>query len=480
MQSIFWHDYETFGADTRRDRPSQFAGVRTDLDLNIIEEAVTIYCRPSEDVLPSPEACLITGITPQKALEYGVSEASFANQINSIFSVPETCVAGYNSIRFDDEITRNLFYRNFIDPYEREWKDGNSRWDLIDVVRLTYALRPEGLNWPENESGLPSFRLELLSEANGIEHLSAHDAMSDVYATIGVAKLIKNAQPQLFDYIFGLRNKHKVLELLDLRNIKPVLHVSSKFPASKGCCALVAPLFQDSNNSNAIICFDLRQNPQYLMSLSAEDMHRLLYSPSSMLGADDVRPAIKSIHVNKCPMIVPASMLKTMPAENRERWELNINEMSQHLSWIRAHPEFIEKLKHVFSLGESKGEERDPDLMIYSGGFFSGHDKSEIRRVRVSSDIELAEEEFVFQDPRLAELLFRYKARNFPHTLTEEEQAKWSQHCANNLMNERSGYLTFNQFFSRLEVLVQEDISKNDRSIIEDLRFYGESIIPYT
>ncbi|KZY31786.1 MULTISPECIES: exodeoxyribonuclease I [unclassified Oleiphilus] len=479
MQSIFWHDYETFGADTRRDRPSQFAGVRTDLDLNIIEEPTTFYCRPSEDALPSPEACLITGITPQYAQENGFSEVEFAKKVEEIFSVPSTCVAGYNSIRFDDEITRNLFYRNFIDPYEREWKNGNSRWDLIDVVRLTYALRPEGINWPCDDSGTPSFRLEVLSQANGIEHLSAHDAMSDVYATIGLAKLIKSAQPQLFDYVFKNRDKHKVLELLEPNKLKPVFHVSSKFPASKGCCALIVPLFQDSKNKNSFICFDLRQDPAYLFALSNEEIQRRLYMPSAQLSEGEERPAIKAIHVNKCPMVVPAAMIKTMSAERLERWELNLDLMRSHLEWIRNNPIFVEKIKEVFSLSSPERNETDPDLMIYSGGFFSTHDKAEMSRVRQASDIELEEEEFRFQDSRLPELLFRYKARNFPQTLTEEEQSKWERYCANKLMSADGGYLTFKEFFDRIHAISQSDIDSKSQSVLEDLRFYGESIIPY-
>jgi exodeoxyribonuclease-1 len=215
MQSIFWHDYETFGANPQKDRPCQFAGVRTDLDLNIIEEPVTFYCKPSEDFLPSPEACLITGITPQVAMREGEVEALFAEKINHIFSVPGTCVAGYNSIRFDDEVSRNLFYRNFIDPYEREWKSGNSRWDIIDVVRLVYVMKPDTLNWPLNDDGSVSFRLELLTKENGIEHLSAHDAMSDVYATIELARLIKERQPKLYDWVFMMRDKNKINDMFD-------------------------------------------------------------------------------------------------------------------------------------------------------------------------------------------------------------------------------------------------------------------------
>src|SRR5690606_22124338 len=144
-------------------------------------EPLVIYCQPTEDMLPQPEACLITGITPQKAKSEGIREVEFIRLIHEQFSKPDTCVAGYNSIRFDDEVTRNTLYRNFFDPYAREWQNGCSRWDLIDVMRLAYALRPDGIQWPTREDGLPSFRLEDLTRANGVEHEAAHDAMSDVF-----------------------------------------------------------------------------------------------------------------------------------------------------------------------------------------------------------------------------------------------------------------------------------------------------------
>lgn len=283
MQTIFWHDYETFGADPRRDRPSQFAGVRTDLDLNLIESPITLYAKPSEDYLPNVDACFITGITPQIASLEGVTEAEFAKVILNAFGQPETCVAGYNSVRFDDEVSRNLFYRNLYDPYEREWKNGNSRWDIIDVARLAYALRPEGINWPKGEDGNVSFRLEKLTEANGIAHEAAHDAMSDVYATIDVARLIKSKQPKLFDYAFNLRTKGAVKEFFDKNKDKPFLHVSSKVSVSKGCCAMMLPLMPHPTNSNAVIAFDLRQDPKILLDYSAEQIKERMYMAADQL-----------------------------------------------------------------------------------------------------------------------------------------------------------------------------------------------------
>jgi len=480
MQTIFWHDYETFGIDTKKDKPSQFAGVRTDLDLNIIGSPLTIYCKPSEDFLPSPDACLVTGITPQVALQKGMIEAEFAKAIQNVFSAPGTCVAGYNSIRFDDEVSRNLFYRNFYDPYEREWKNGNSRWDIIDVVRLTYALRPEGINWPLGGDEQPTFRLEKLSVANNIVHESAHDAMSDVYATIGLAKLIKSKQPQLFDYVFSLRNKQSLLKLVEVETHKPIFHVSSKYPVSLGCSALVAPLFQHPKNKNGFVVFDLRQDPKLLLELSADEIKQRLYTATKDLKEGEVRPALKTIHINKCPMVVPASMLKTIPLERKEAWQLDVNVMQKHLQWLRENPQIIAKLISVFDIAYEEESTSDPDLMIYSGGFFSQHDKAAMNKIRASSEHELAEGEFIFQDPRLAEMLFRYKARNYPGILTEEEHSKWEQHCAGRIMNADSQYMNIQQFSNRLVELSQNrELTAHDQAVLQDLQYYAESIIPY-
>jgi len=482
MNSLFWHDYETFGTDTQKDRPCQFAGIRTDLDLNIIGEPTTLYCKPAEDFLPSPEACLVTGITPQIALQEGVIETEFADVIHQLFSEPGTCVAGYNSIRFDDEVTRNLFYRNFIDPYEREWKDGNSRWDIIDLVRLTYALRPEGIVWPADENQNISFRLEKLTEANGIEHASAHDAMSDVYATIAIAKLIKEKQPKLYQYIFESRNKNVVRKLFDIDSHKPVMHVSSKYPVSLGCCALVAPLFVHPKNNNGIVVFDLRQNPEKLLSFSAERIKELLYTPTKQLPEGIERPGLKTIHLNKCPMVVPASMAKTLSEDTLMDRGIDLALIKQHLEFIRENPELLKKLYEVFNVEfDRPSEGADPDLMLYSGGFFSQNDKAEMSRVRSSSEVELAESEFRFQDSRFQEMLFRFKARNYPSTLNESEQDRWLNYCSQKLMSKDSAYLNFNAFFERLNQCsnLDEGTTSRGKAVIEDLKYYAESIIPY-
>lgn len=477
-ETIFWYDFETFGADTVWDRPAQFAGIRTDLDLNIIGEPEMFYCRQADDYLPHPMACLITGISPQTCQKEGLPEAEFIARIHALFSEPGTCVAGYNSIRFDDEVTRNTLYRNFFDPYQREWQNGNSRWDILDMMRCAYALRPEGIEWPmvEDENGVEkvSFRLELLTKANGISHENAHDAMSDVYATIAMAKLVKEKQPRLFDYLFKLRRKEAVSGHLDVVNKRPVLHISGMLPVEQGCAAVMVPLAWDAQNKNAVICYDLMADPQPLFDLNVEQIQQRLFTPKAEMPEGVERLPIKSIHINKCPVVAPAKMVTP---EVAERWGFDGDRMRQNLQTLRLGPDLTEKLQQVMQRTFADSPS-DPDAMLYTGGFFGASDKKFMEQIRHSHPEALDEIEFGFQDRRLEEMLFRYRARNYPNTLAGDEHERWEQFRMQRLMDPNGKALTFEKFAQIFnELYMEADDSK--RMVLEDLKLYAESIYPY-
>jgi len=422
-KSIYWYDFETFGKDPRRDRASQFAGIRTDEDLNIISDPLVFYCAPSDDFLPDPMACLITGISPQKALEDGVNEAEFIKRIHAEFSRPGTCVAGYNSIRFDDELTRQLLYRNFYDPYEREWKNGNSRWDIIDMVRLCAATRPEGINWPRRDDGSVSFRLEQLTVENDIEHADAHDALADVIATIEFAKLVRQKQPKLYDYVYKLRNKRSVQSEIDMVTRKPVLHVSMMYPADRGCLAMVMPICQHPTNNNGIIVCDLSEDPEAWMALSAEEIKKRVFTARDELEEGVSRIGLKTIHINKCPIVASPAVLSPNRAEE---FGLDVEACRRNWGILRSNEQLAAKVATVFT-EELMQKENDPDYMIYSGGFFSEADKSLMSMVRSASAADLARLDLPFRDARLATMLQRYRARNFRDTLSIKELAEWNE-----------------------------------------------------
>ncbi|WP_110685519.1 exodeoxyribonuclease I [Salinicola aestuarinus] len=472
--TFLWHDYETFGADPRRHRPSQFAAIRTDRDFNEIGEPLTLYARPADDDLPHPQACLITGIAPQTALRRGVPESEFAARIQAEMSVPGTCSLGYNSLRFDDEVSRHLFYRNLLDPYAREWQNGNSRWDLIDAVRAFYALRPDGIEWPARDDGAPSFKLEHLTAANGIAHEGAHDALADVRATIGMAQLLRARNPKFFDYLLTLRDKKRVAGLLDVTARKPMLHVSRRYPASRGCSALIVPLAMHPSNPNGVIVYDLAVDPAPLFSLSAEEIRARVFASDSELSEGETRIPLKVVHLNRSPVLLPIAAADESVAA---RLGLDRARCEQHWQALVQNPDSASKAAGAFAEAPPEPP-RDPDLMLYSGGFFSPHDRKAMARVHATPPSDLAETGFAFQDPRLEEMLFRLRARSYPETLSTEEKSQWEAYRWARLNDPQSGGLTLKEFAREIERLNQSALADRDRQVLEELVMYVESIMP--
>ena len=474
-ETFYWHDYETFGTDPSRDRPVQFAGIRTDADLNIIGEPLVIYARPAADVLPQPSACLVTGITPQLAYKKGVRECEFIQKIHQELAEPGTCTVGYNSIRFDDEVTRYTLYRNLYDPYAREWQNGNSRWDIIDMVRTAYALRPEGIEWPLRDDGLPSFKLEHLTSANGIAHSSAHDALSDVQATIAIAKLIHDKQPNLFYYLLEHRYKRKAKSALDIKTKKPVLHVSGIFGAERSCIALIAPLAEHPTNKNEVICYDLAEDPEFLTDYNAEQLRKLLYTSNDQLPEGLRRLGLKTVKLNQCPVLVSMKILDQITAErlaidlslSRKNWQKlqQIEGLEHKLDQIYAHVQL--------------SEISNPDRMLYSGGFFSSKDRAVMDQVKAISPEQLAQQIFNFEDARLPEMVFRYRARNYPESLNDEEMAEWQDYRFQYLTNpEFDGSICMAEFEKEIErLLSKKDLDEEKKQVLKSLLEYGEELL---
>lgn len=422
--SFLFYDLETFGADPRRTRIAQFAAIRTDADLNEIDEPISVFVKPADDLLPSPIATLITGITPQAALRDGISESAAFSLIADEMGRPETCSLGYNSLRFDDEFIRHGMFRNFHDAYEREWRGGNSRWDLLDVLRLAHALRPDGLVWPQREDGATSFKLEHLAIANDVRTGDAHEALSDVRALIGLARKLKAAQPRLWDHALKLRNKRHAATLLDTVAMTPVLHVSQRFPASRLCSAPVLPLARHPHIDNRVLVFDLAQDPEALLTLDADAIADRLYTPAAKLAEGEVRIALKEVHLNRCPALIAWDHLRP---NDLERLGIDRAAAERNAARIReAGPALVEKVRQVYAR-ERERAPSDPDASLYDG-FIGDGDKRLFGDVRATAPEELGIRQFGFRDARLPELLFRYRARNWPESLSADERRRWDEY----------------------------------------------------
>jgi len=464
--SFFWHDYETFGRVPRRDRPAQFAGLRTDAELNEIGAPVMLHCRPAPDFLPDPEACLLTGILPQHCLQHGVPEHEFAAAIERELAAPGTIGVGYNSIRFDDEVTRFLFWRNLIDPYAREWQNGCSRWDLLDVLRCAWALRPEGIEWPRHEDGRPSFKLEHLSAANGIAHESAHDALSDVRATLGMARLLKARQPRLWDFCLKLRDKNAVRDEIGIG--RPFVHLSGRYPVERGCLAVVWPLAPHPANRNELIVWDLAQDPRQLEGLDADALRERLFVREDELPEGVQRLPIKTIHLNKSPIVVAG---KGMMKAAAERWGIDLTAVQRHaVEAARIAPAIASRWAAVFARPPVAEVDVDEDLY---GGFVPDEDRRTLQRLRGLTPQALAQRRPAFVDGRLPELLLRYRARNFPETLADDERQRWHQHCAARLHDGAGGALTLARYAEIIDRLA-EDADEAQQGLLSALYDYAE------
>jgi exodeoxyribonuclease-1 len=474
--TFLWHDYETFGINTRSARPAQFAAIRTDADLNQLGEPIMLYCQPANDFLPEPQSCLITGITPQECLEKGLPEHQFAAQIEQALAWPGTMGVGYNTIRFDDEITRFMFWRNLIDPYAREWQNDCGRWDILDVVRTAYALRPEGIQWPKNAEGKPSFKLTDLTAANGLIHASAHDALSDVHATIALARLIKTAQPRLFDFCLGLHKKDRVLAELGLpstpANARPFWHVSGMFSPERGCLALMWPLTMHPGNKNELLAWDLSQDPSELANLNAEQIKQRLFTRSADLPEGVLRLPIKSVHINKSPMVM--GNLKVLSEPMAQRWGIDVAAQLANAAVARDLPDMSAIWAEVFKRDASGPVDVDQDLY---GGFIGNADRRRLNDLRQSSPEQLAQARPAFDDARLTELLWRYRARNFPASLSAEEAAAWEDHRAARLLEGEGGALTLTALFDQLDQLA-ETADERGEAVLGALYDYAEMVAP--
>ncbi|WP_448093845.1 exodeoxyribonuclease I [Pseudomonas lini] len=470
MTSIFWYDYETTGINPRCDRPLQVAGIRTDFDLNEIDEPVNLYCQPSDDILPHPAACAITGITPGRLAEHGLSEADFMTRVHAQLAAPGTCGAGYNTLRFDDEMTRYSLYRNFFDPYAREWQGGNSRWDLIDVVRAAYALRPDGLVWPRDDEGRVTLKLERLTAANGIDHGHAHEALSDVRATIALARLIREKQPKLYDWLFQLRSKQKVMD--QIRLLQPMVHISGRFSAARNYVGVVLPLAWHPRNRNALIVSDLHLDPQGLLDLDAETLRQRLYTRRDDLAEGELPVPLKLIHINKCPVVAPLSVLRPV---DQQRLGLDMalyQERALRLS--DAQQVWRDKVSDIYS-SDDFSSSQDPEQQLYDG-FIGDRDRRLCEQVRAADPAQLAQEQWPFDDERLPELLFRYRARNFPDTLSVEEQERWRIFCQKRLCAPEWGAPNTLDSFLEVAAQLMTSATSFQREVLDDWQNYVQAL----
>jgi len=467
-KTFFFYDLETSGLDVRESRVMQFAGIRTDIDLNQIGESYNILVKLNDDVLPSPEALMVTGITPQQTMADGYTEAEFARILVEEIFIPDTIAVGFNNIRFDDEFVRHLFWRNFFDPYEWSWRDGRSRWDLLDVVRMTRALRPEGIEWPVDKEGKATNRLELITKLNGIDHLKAHDALSDVEALIAVTRLIRDKQPQLYDYLLKMRDKNEVKKLINLENKQPFVYVSGRFDSEYNKATVAFPLTSGKNGN--IVIYDLRYDPTPFLSMNSKDLAKKFYATwQERQAADFIKLPVKEMQYNRAPAVAPMGVLSS--AEGWKKISLDEATVAKHKSILLSSPDFAENIRSLFESRSEFKKSTDVESQLYDG-FVPDIDKMRIEAVRNASERELADFHPNFTDERLDTLLLHYKARNFPKSLAEDEVVAWEEWRSAKISAALPAYM------KTLQTLSMTITDENKRFILQEMQLWAESVMP--
>ena len=474
--SFFFYDLETSGFDPKYARIMQFAGQRTDLELRPLGEPVNVLIKLTPDVLPDPDSVLVTGITPQVTLTDGITEAEFLKFFYTTVCQPHTTFLGYNSVRFDDEFMRYLHYRNFYDAYEWQWCDGCSRWDVLDLVRVTRALRPDGITWPFASDGRPTNALSFLTSVNGLDHENAHDALADVRATIAVARLIRSKQPKLFDYLLELRDKKKVAAVALAS--QPFVYTSGAYPSEFEKTSVVMSI-GELPNKQGVLVYDLRHNPVPLAKLSTKELKlRMGWQPRD--GRTERFP-VKALRFGRCPAVAPLNVLD--PA-SQTRLKLDMSDIRANCQALEALPELTRNVREVYASLQAKdtqsalvGDEHKVDGQLYDG-FLSDHDRRELKKVRGADVSELASLHDGFDDPRLKALLPLYKARNFPDALDSDERATWEAFCRHRLLGGGTKSRAA-KYFERLQAIADRSgLSQKDKYLLEELQLYAESIMP--
>ncbi len=472
--SFYFYDLETTGINSRTGRIMQFAGQRTDMNLRPLGEPDNILIKLSDDILPEPDAIMITGITPQSTQTDGITEAEFLRYFKNEICVPETVFVGYNNIRFDDEFIRHTLYRNFHDAYEWCWQDKRGRWDLLDVVRMTRALRPDGITWPFAPDGKPANRLESLTKVNGLDHTNAHDALSDVNATIALARLLRNKQGKLFEFLLAMRDKKKVQELVNAG--QPFVYTSGKYPSAYEKTTVVTSLGEHPGKQGVLV-YDLRRDPEFLIDMTAEAIATMW---QERVEDELQRFPIKTLQFNRCPAVAPMGVLDNAC---RERLQIDLEIIQKHRIALASMKDLRSKLLKALAIMDKQrqatfiADQKDVDMQLYDG-FVGDSDKTAMGVVRAAGNDETGSLSLEFKDDRLNKLFPLYKARNYPKLLTEEERTAWEKFRYHKLMDGGAKSIV-NRYFMRLsELMKRPNLSSNEQYLLEELQLYGESIIP--
>lgn len=464
--NYLFYDYETSGRSEKFDQVFQFAAIETDENFNQLSQPIEFFCRPRRDVLPSPHAIKVNQIDISELNSKGLSEFEFSKKVaDTLTGSGNQCIVGYNSKNFDNEFTRYLLYRNFQDPYAWSYLNGNSCLDIFDIICLGYSIDRLIDIQVNSGDGNDSLKLENLARWNGLDHDDAHNAVSDVYATIQLAKLVNERCPKLFKHALSLRNVNTTREIV---NAQTGFFRSSVFNGyERRFLSLHTRICDHPTINNSVICWNLLNDPLPILDLGAEEIRRQMYSKKEYRT---IGVGFDSLRLNKSPMVVSFSEAeKNLVAEhgtclrNLESVQRNMNSLT-----VLARDVFTSIMPEV-----------DPDADLYAGDYF-GETRMDAAMCNAVRSDPLTVNDLAFRSIRLHRLFRRLKARNFFDQLTDPERDQFLSYCSEKFAcADNSPWLTKSVFDREMkEVLADINLSKRQKECLTVLGNYADEVAP--
>lgn len=399
MKTYLFYDVETSGLNPAFDQILTFAGIRTDLDFREISRQ-SVIIRLRKDIVPSPKAFLTHGLKSDD-LALGINEYEAARIIHKIVNTPGTISLGYNSLGFDDEFLRFMFYRNLLDPYSHQYNNGCSRMDVLPITVVFKVFHFESLKWPETD-GKPSLKLDLIAHENNlITSGRAHEAMNDVESVIELSKKLFQEEA-IWNYCLDFFDKAK--EEARINSIKSDFNIQDQYFK---ICIMISLSFGSKVNYMAPVIHLGQSLPYKNQSLWLRLDSESIPGFGNEMSTDDAHVIRK--RSGDGLIILPAldRFWNKMPTSSKQVFDENLRKIRKDwkklFAYIRYHLEY--KYPYIPDI--------DPDAALYQDGFFSIKEKKQCELFhKTGNDLKHGIIDQI-QSPRIRALALRILERNF-------------------------------------------------------------------
>lgn len=470
------YDLETFGLDNAYDRIAQFACRRYNEDLEPIDDGLILYCKQPTDYLPSPHACMVTGITPQFVNKNGLCEAEFARRIYFEFEKNSinTIIVGYNNTGFDDKMLRFLFFRNFLNPYSLFM---DRSLDCFTLIKAVYFAKKDIFKYRKNEYEKDSLKLEHLTQDNGFEHAKAHDALSDVEATGQVLKHIKDNAADIFDMYSNSIKRIVADEIVKhaIAKSRPFFAIKySELRDANG--TLEYPLVSMHGSYNCINLLLSDDEFSRRLDVIKSGIDKVIEDSELSYKTFDNIKLSSSLFVADEDFFYKGKALGEYKALVENRIKLIKDVLPHGIITPAAKPFFAPNSK------------KDVDESI-NDGFLSKDAKDVIAKISTGDEKVMMDYLYTLladkndKRQRVKKLYSRFIARNYYPLMSDKLKEAWAKHCESRFMDEASKenfykIRTLSDFEKEIDECCQQ--YKDDEkkiSIVKELEKYGKEII---